>query len=155
MDGWHSTFLGLRQLPKTLTDFELQAFFTFSDDECAVIDERRKPVHRLGLALQIGFLRMSGRALDAFHVVPPPLWRHLGHVLQCEVPELASLRALYRRGRTQIDHQKTARELLGFKEIHEYQRRYLVRIVGEELWRQSDRERLGIFVRRWLYEHRI
>jgi len=73
MDGWHSTYLGLRELPKALTEFELQAFFTFSDDERMVIDERRKPLHRVGLALQIGFLRMSGRQLDAFQSVPAAL----------------------------------------------------------------------------------
>ena len=32
----------------------------------------------LGLALQIGFLRMSGRLLDAVRIIPPLLWRHLG-----------------------------------------------------------------------------
>ena len=31
-----------------------------------------------GLALQIGFLRMSGRMLDAVRTVPPTLWRHHG-----------------------------------------------------------------------------
>jgi hypothetical protein len=31
----------------------------------------------LGLALRIGFLRMSGCPLDAFRVIPSVLWRHL------------------------------------------------------------------------------
>jgi hypothetical protein len=31
----------------------------------------------LGPALQIGFLRMSGRLLDALRIVPPTLWRNL------------------------------------------------------------------------------
>jgi hypothetical protein len=32
----------------------------------------------VGLALQIGFLRMSSRVLDAVRIVPPALWKHLG-----------------------------------------------------------------------------
>jgi len=32
--------------------------------------QRRRPALKLGLALQIGFLRMSGRVLDAVRVVP-------------------------------------------------------------------------------------
>jgi hypothetical protein len=115
MDGWHTVFLGLRAPPRELSDFELLSFFTFSASERSVIDERRLPAHRLGLALHIGFLRMSGRTLDAFRVVPPVLWRHLGKVLDCDVPELASLRALYRRGRTLFDHQQLACKLLGFR----------------------------------------
>ena len=30
MQAWQSTFLGIRQLPKELSAFEMQAFFTFS-----------------------------------------------------------------------------------------------------------------------------
>ena len=155
MDGWHTAFLGLRAPPQALSAFELQAFFTFSTAERSVIDERRKPMLKLGLALHIGFLRMSGRSLDAFRVVPALLWRHLGEVLGCEAPELASLRALYRRRRTLFEHQRLACEVLGFSPVREHQRRYLVSILSDELWRQSDPDRLMMFVRRWLYEHQL
>jgi hypothetical protein len=30
MDNWQSTFLGLKQLPRELTAFEIEAFFTFT-----------------------------------------------------------------------------------------------------------------------------
>lgn len=55
--------------------FELQAFFTFSQAERELIGARRGESLKLGLALRIGFLRMSGRVLDAFRIVPPALWR--------------------------------------------------------------------------------
>jgi hypothetical protein len=35
-----------------------------------VIEERRRPEFKLGLALQMGFLHMSGRVLDAARIVP-------------------------------------------------------------------------------------
>jgi len=65
MDSWHATFLGLRHLPREVTAFEVEVFFQFSAEEARIIEERRRPELKLGLALQIGFLRMSGRLLDA------------------------------------------------------------------------------------------
>ncbi|UUZ62644.1 DUF4158 domain-containing protein [Polaromonas sp. P1-6] len=70
MQGWQATYLGMRELPHEISDFEMKAFFTFDRAERKVIDARRGTAHKLGLALHIGFLRMSGRLLDAFRVVP-------------------------------------------------------------------------------------
>jgi Domain of unknown function (DUF4158) len=118
MDTWQSGLLGLRELPPEVSSFELQAFFTFSGTEraaIAAIEECRQPAHKLGLALHIGFLRMSGCPLNAVRMVPANLLQHLGAQLATEaVPNLASLRALYRRGRTLYDHQALACKLLGF-----------------------------------------
>ena len=100
MNSWHVTYLGLKRLPRDLTAFEVEAFFTFSVAERRVIEARRGPELRLGLALQIGFLRMSGRLLDALRIVPAMLWRHLGEQFAAAAPDLASLRAMYRRRRT-------------------------------------------------------
>jgi hypothetical protein len=47
----------------------------------------------------MGFVRMSGRPLDAFRVLPLLLLRQLGKELGISVPDIASLRALYARGR--------------------------------------------------------
>src|ERR1700693_4599825 len=98
MQTWQSVFLGARELPREISEFELQSFFTYGQVERKVIAARRRPTHRLGLALHIGFLRMSGRPLDAFRIIPASLWRHLGAQLDVAAPNLASLRALYRRG---------------------------------------------------------
>ena len=61
MDSWHATFLGLRHLPREVTAFEVEVFFQFSAEEARIIEDRRRPELKLGLALQIGVLRMSGR----------------------------------------------------------------------------------------------
>ena len=79
MQGWQTTFLGMRELPRDISDFELKAFFTFDGAAREAIHARRRDAHKLGLALHIGFLRMSGRLLGAFRVVPVALWRHLGN----------------------------------------------------------------------------
>jgi hypothetical protein len=155
MQGWQTTFLGMRELPHDLSAFELQAFFTFSRTEHELIQARRGDSLKLGLALHIGFLRMSGRLLDPVRVVPPGLWRHLGNELGIDAPEIASLRAIYGRGRTLFDHQQVACEALGFRWMTEHQRRALVRLLSDEVSRCADREQLLVYARRWLYDHRL
>ena len=64
MQGWQTTFLGMRELPRDISDFEMKGFFTFDGAERESINARRGDAHKLGLALHIGFLRMSGRLLN-------------------------------------------------------------------------------------------
>jgi hypothetical protein len=52
MRGWHSTFLGMRELPRDIGDFEMKVFFTFDDAEREAINARRGDAHKLGLARQ-------------------------------------------------------------------------------------------------------
>ena len=42
MDNWQSTFLGLKQLPRELTAFEIEALFTFTLAERQMIEDRRR-----------------------------------------------------------------------------------------------------------------
>ena len=155
MNPWQATFFGLKQIPRELTAFEIEAFFTFTAAERQVIEQRRRPGLKLGLALQIGFLRMSGRVLDAVRIVPAVLWRHLGEQFNVAAPDLASLRAMYGRGSTLFEHQQLACEVLGFHWLSEAQRRALSGALRLELTRTRDRQQLLIFARRWLYEHRL
>ena len=57
MQSWHTTYLGLKGLPRELSAFELQTFFTFSRAEREAIDARYGAAHKLGLALHMGVLR--------------------------------------------------------------------------------------------------
>ena len=59
MNDWQSTCLGRGSLPRDLSAFEIEAFFTFSDAERRVIEERRhfrprpqKKTHALHPSLQ-------------------------------------------------------------------------------------------------------
>jgi hypothetical protein len=76
-------------------------------------------------------------------------------MLDLEAPDLASLRALYARGRTLFDHQQQACEALGFAWMTEHQRRALVRVLRDEVAHSANRERLLLHARHWLYEHRL
>lgn len=121
---------------RDLCGFEIEAFFTYSEPERRVIDdERRTPALKLALAPQIGFLRMTGRLLEALRVVPLGLWRHLGTQFGIEPPELASLRTMYRRRRTLFEQEDLACAVLGFHAETEAQRRTLARAINAELSR--------------------
>jgi hypothetical protein len=102
-----------------------------------------------------GFVRMSGRPLDAFRVLPVVLLRHLSKELGIPVPDVASLRALYSRGRTLSDHQELAWRWLGFSWMTPHQRGALVRVLRDEVVGCADREQLLAHARRWLHEHRL
>ena len=49
MESWQTTYLGLKELPRQLSTFELQNFFTFSRAERTAIDGRYGATNNLGL----------------------------------------------------------------------------------------------------------
>lgn len=91
---------GPARAAKEISTFELQSFFTYSRAEREFFNARRGNAHKLGLALHIGFLRLTGHFLNTVRTVPANLWRHLGAEPGVTAPELGSLRALYVRGLT-------------------------------------------------------
>ena len=70
MDHCQASFLGLKRFPRELTDFEIEAFFTFTLAERALIEERRRPEFKLGLALQIGFLSAGDKSSSSLNFKP-------------------------------------------------------------------------------------
>src|SRR5450631_396617 len=42
MNPWQATFFGLKRIPRELTAFEIEAFFTFTTTERQVIEQRRR-----------------------------------------------------------------------------------------------------------------
>ncbi|CAG9184814.1 Tn3 family transposase ISBusp1 [Cupriavidus laharis] len=156
MDHWQLAYLGMRQIPSELSEFELATFFTFSAKERALIDARRSHLYRLACAVHIGFVRMTGRTLDAYKQVPKFLWAFVGAQLGITPPDMGTLSALY-DGRTDtlVDHQMLAYQALGFSPMAEHQRRYVTRWLKERLAGQPSRSDLLHELKRWLYEHRI
>lgn len=156
MLAWHVPFLGWRRLPAGLSDFEIAHFFTLKPEGVRAVRSRFKSSLRLGAALQLGFLRMCGRPLSAMQRVPRDLLQHLGQQLRIPAPDIATLRAIYRRRRaTLFEHQSWAIAHLGM-------RRFQLADAAELMRPLTDIMRAGVFgdhlhsaTRRLLYERQI
>src|SRR5438270_8622085 len=83
INRWEHRYLGEERFPETLSALEIEHFFTLDDDELASVRERRGPWNRLALALQIGFLKMTGGTLNSVELIPPAILDHLGRQLDC------------------------------------------------------------------------
>jgi hypothetical protein len=152
---WQLPFLGLHEFPADLTEFEIQYFFTFTPHEREAIVSRYGDHHRLAAAVHLGFIKMTGRTLDAFDPLPVRVLKHLSKDLGLQIPELTTFRALYDRSQTLLDHQAWAAQLLGFRPFTERRQRVLVMHLRREAHHALTINRLVEFSRRWLYEQRI
>jgi hypothetical protein len=154
MQRWQIPFLGRRSLPRQLSLFEIEQFFSFNAEELRAILTRRGALNRLGCALQVGFLRMTGCHLNSVHVLPKPILTHLGQQLAIDVPNIASIRALYSRERTLYEHQIFAGDLLRFRSITVHAERGLVAHLRKEAATVSSPQALMTSAHQWLYAHR-
>jgi hypothetical protein len=125
MDAPLRQYLGWEGFPENLTEPEVVHFFSLSVDIQRTVQRHRRPLNRLGVALQIGFLRLTGALLNSVEMIPPPVLAHLGTELGIAPPRLASIRALYRRRRTLFEHQAAAKQALGLNDLTEHGERAL------------------------------
>lgn len=54
MEHWQVTYLGIRQIPRELTEFDLATFFTFSAKERALIEARHIPGVGIAVGVAVG-----------------------------------------------------------------------------------------------------
>ena len=104
-------FVGQEALPPRLSDFDLEQFFTLLSDDVAAIRADFRSDHRLPAALMLLFMRVAGRSLDGFNVLPRGLMRRTAEALAVSPPSIASLRSIYRRRQTLSKHSLVQRGL--------------------------------------------
>ena len=153
MSRWEHRYLGRERFPDALSTLEIENFFTLGEDEFAAVRRRRRVLNRLALALQIGFLKMTGGTLNSVEIIPPGVLEHLGRQLGFAPPRLASIRALYRRRRTLFDHQTAALAALGRTEPSERAERGLVAYLRRKAAAVFDSAELIAHSRSWLVDH--
>lgn len=155
MNRWQRRFLGSTSLSYDLTDFELVHFFALTDHEREAVRGRYKPNHRIAAALQIGFLKLAGRPLAAFKIVPAGVLEYVATQLGERAPTIASLRALYKRRATRFAHQAWAIDLLGLKSFSPQHRAALKAFLDTEARAASSVKALIQVAREWLYDRQI
>ena len=154
MDAPGRQYLGWDRFPEELTEPEVAHFFSLSEDDRRAVFRRRRPLNRLGVALQIGYLRLTGVALNSVEIIPPRVLTHLGTELGIATPHLASIRALYRRSRALFEHQDAAKHALGIRDLTEHGQRALNGFLRREAGEKFPVEELELAARDWLHDHR-
>ena len=125
MQDWRAQYLGLTTFPFTLTSAEIDELFALDGDVAQMVGARRTSLTRLGLVLQVGFLRLTGRTLNSVQVIPPAVLASAGRAAGIAAPQLASIRSIYRRRMTLYQHQQAAMAALSFKDYGKASQRAL------------------------------
>ncbi len=155
MAHWKERFLGITELPKELSALELEEFFTLAPADIQAITEQFRPKYRIAVAIQLGFIRMSGSQLASFTVFPRPLLQFVGSQLKVEIPTIASMRAIYKRKQTRFEHQSWAIERLGLKAATKRQEAMLLAAIREASTGTSSTDRLFDVSCRWLVDRKL
>lgn len=153
MTSWSRQYLGQQKFPEGLSAFEIEQFFTPSAEQLVAVLQRRTDANRIAFALQIGFLKLTGRLLNSVEIVPSAILTHVSVVVGCFAPQIASIRALYRRRRTLYDHQVDARNLLGRSEISNHATRGLTAYLRREAIGIYSPQDLIAQAHAWLVDH--
>ena len=153
MDAPFRQYLGCERFPENLTEPEVAHFFSLSEDDRRTVRRRRRPLNRLGVALQVGFLRLTGAPLNSVEMISPQVLAHLGAELGIAPPRLASIRALYRRHRTLFEHQDAAKQALGLRDLTEHGERALNGFLRREAGDKFLVDELEQAARAWLHDH--
>jgi TnpA family transposase len=116
--SFHLRFVGQTSLPKSISQADVDEAFSLSAKDVVDVREKFRSA-RLGAALQLVFVRATGRSLDAVSGVPRVLLQSLCTALGLNETAIASLRSLYKRPATRFAHQRWAREYCGFSPAEE------------------------------------
>ena len=92
VSDWGKRYLGWDHFPAMLEALEIESFFTLVGEELAVIQAHRRDTNRLAIAIQVGYMRMTGMALNSVEMIPSAVLAHAASQLAQTPPQLASIR---------------------------------------------------------------
>jgi|GEM_PF-1913452 len=70
------------EIPADMPERDVIRYYTFSDEDLAVIHHRRRDHNRLGFAVQLAFLRFPGRPLRSGEHLPQPILHYIASQLR-------------------------------------------------------------------------
>ncbi|MGL4314991.1 MAG: DUF4158 domain-containing protein, partial [Pseudomonas sp.] len=155
MPAFALRFVGQEALPPRLSEFDREQFFTLTSAEVAAVREQFRSDHRLPAALMLMFMRVAGRPLDGFNVLPRNLLRHTAQVLAVSPPSIASLRSIYKRRQTLSKHQLWAKTYLGLRELEVDDEAALTAALLAQAADVSHADDLVQSASHWLFTRRI
>jgi Domain of unknown function (DUF4158) len=129
----------------------LRQCFTFNARDRRAIRETFLSRHWIGAALQLGLLGMTGTTLRSLEYVPAAVLRHLGRQFRQPIPDIATLRTLYRRPPTRFAHQRWVIKQWGLREFDPAIEQRLTEHLRSRTNATLSRGRLEQAARDWLY----
>jgi hypothetical protein len=93
MPAFALRFVGQESLPSRLSEFDREQFFELSLPDIDAIRDQFRGAHRLSTALMVMFMRVAGRPLNGFDVLPRSLLRYTAQAFGVYAPSIASLRS--------------------------------------------------------------
>lgn len=100
-------------IPDDLSDQLLARYYTFSDEDLALIKQRRRPKNRLGFAIQLAYLRFPGRTWLASEEVPPRVLVYIAD--QLRVNPMSLVQYAQDREATRFEHLAELQRIYGFR----------------------------------------
>ena len=155
MPAFALRFVGQETLPSRLSEFDREQFFELSAADVTAIREEFRSDHRLPAALMLTFMRVAGRPLDGFTVLPRNLLRHTAQMLGVSPPSIASLRSIYKRRQTLSKHQLWAKTYLELREIELVDEALLTAALLAQAEDASHSDDLVLSASHWLFTRRI
>jgi TnpA family transposase len=148
-------FVGQEALPSRLSDFDREQFFELTSNDIAAIQGQFRGEYRLPAALMVLFMRVAGRPLDGFTVLPRSLLRHTAQALGVAPPSIASLRSIYTRRQTLSKHQLWAKTYLGLRDLETTDEGELSNALATEAAQAAHTDDLAQAACHWLFARRI
>jgi hypothetical protein len=155
MSAFADCFVGCDCLPTRLSEFDREHFFSLTKADVEAVKQQFREGHQLAAALMVLFMRVAGRPLDGFTVLPRNLLRYAAGALGVAAPSIASLRSIYRRKQTLFSHQRWAKEYLGLTELEAAQEQDLVSALEVQAQDAAHTDDLVQLARHWLFTRRI
>jgi hypothetical protein len=151
MRAFQSTYVGWHDFPKSLPEVLLRRWFTFDARDRSLIRKTFRSRYWISAALQLGIAGMTGTTLRSLEYVPASVLRHLGRQFRQSAPEIATLRALYRRRPTRVEHQRWAIKQCGLREFDADSEQKLTAHLRARTRATLSQGRLEQAAREWLY----
>jgi TnpA family transposase len=155
MLGYQRRFIGATRLPRQLSEFDVEQFFSLLPDDVVAIRDRFRADRRLGPALQLVFIRATGGVLDRVAAVPKSLLRSLCESLGLANTSIASLRSIYKRRETLYDHQQWARNHAGMLSVDDSTLAKLRHALDEYAKSTASVDELVLQTQQWPFDQRV
>jgi TnpA family transposase len=146
------TRVGFEHIPQNLSRAELFRYFTFPEPDRREIAQCRRESNKIGFALLLGAVRLTGRFLQDFELVPRTLLDHICEQLNLRTPLILTYLA---RQPTRYEHVERIRTYLGLRSFRQADNEMVTRHVRERVRAGARLHELLADTERMLREQKI